>query len=242
MAELQAGRRTLGGRGKRRRRALAQHAVGDGRRPVRDDDGVLDADADHAAVPARARRQERRPGSTSGPASSRGVTSFVAAFASPVWGRVADQHGRKLMLLRSSLAIGFFTVLMGLSRNVWQFFARADADGHVRRVFRVGDRAGREPGAGVAARLFAGLAVDRAAGRLAGRPDHRRRARRSDRQLPHPVLPDLGDDLCRAGLGVVRRARGVRAAANRQGRPLGHRRASSRWCARRPCSRCFSCC
>jgi len=52
-----------------------------------------------------------------------GVTSFVAAFASPVWGRVADRHGRKLMLLRSSLAIGFFTILMGLSLHVWQFFA-----------------------------------------------------------------------------------------------------------------------
>jgi DHA1 family multidrug resistance protein-like MFS transporter len=52
-----------------------------------------------------------------------GITSFVAAFASPVWGRVADRHGRKLMLLRASLAIGFFTALMGLSANVWQFFA-----------------------------------------------------------------------------------------------------------------------
>lgn len=52
-----------------------------------------------------------------------GVTSFIAAFASPIWGRVADQRGRKLMLIRSSLAIGFFTVLMGLSLNVWQFFA-----------------------------------------------------------------------------------------------------------------------
>ena len=51
-----------------------------------------------------------------------GITSFVAAFASPVWGRVADRHGRKLMLVRSSLAIGFFTVLMGVSMNVWQFF------------------------------------------------------------------------------------------------------------------------
>ncbi|HET8995596.1 MAG TPA: MFS transporter, partial [Acetobacteraceae bacterium] len=55
-----------------------------------------------------------------------GTTSFVAAFASPLWGRIADQRGRKLMLLRSSFAIGFFTVLMGLSLNVWQFFgARA---------------------------------------------------------------------------------------------------------------------
>jgi DHA1 family multidrug resistance protein-like MFS transporter len=52
-----------------------------------------------------------------------GVTSFIAAFASPVWGRVADRHGRKLMLVRSSLAIGFFAALMGLSQNVWQFFA-----------------------------------------------------------------------------------------------------------------------
>src|SRR5271163_2116317 len=52
-----------------------------------------------------------------------GITSFVAAFASPIWGRVADNHGRKLMLLRSSFAIAFFTVLMGLSANVWQFCA-----------------------------------------------------------------------------------------------------------------------
>jgi DHA1 family multidrug resistance protein-like MFS transporter len=52
-----------------------------------------------------------------------GSTSFVAAFASPVWGRVADRHGRKLSLLRSSFAIAVFTGLMGLSTNVWQFFA-----------------------------------------------------------------------------------------------------------------------
>jgi DHA1 family multidrug resistance protein-like MFS transporter len=55
-----------------------------------------------------------------------GSTSFVAAFASPIWGRVADKHGRKLSLLRSSFAIAVFTALMGLSTNVWQFFgARA---------------------------------------------------------------------------------------------------------------------
>jgi len=52
-----------------------------------------------------------------------GTTSFVAAFASPLWGTLADRHGRKLMLLRSSLAIGFFTALMGAAGNVWQFFA-----------------------------------------------------------------------------------------------------------------------
>ena len=55
-----------------------------------------------------------------------GSTSFVAAFASPVWGRIADKHGRKLSLLRSSLAITIFTIVMAMSTNVWQFFgARA---------------------------------------------------------------------------------------------------------------------
>src|SRR5215813_3648041 len=52
-----------------------------------------------------------------------GSTSLVAAFASPLWGRLADRRGRKLMLLRSSFAIGIFTALMGAALNVWQFFA-----------------------------------------------------------------------------------------------------------------------
>jgi DHA1 family multidrug resistance protein-like MFS transporter len=52
-----------------------------------------------------------------------GSTSFVAAFASPIWGRLADSYGRKPMLIRSSCAIAVFTALMGLSLNVWQFFA-----------------------------------------------------------------------------------------------------------------------
>ncbi len=51
-----------------------------------------------------------------------GITSLVAAFVSPIWGRLSDRHGRKLMLLRSSLAIAFFSALMGLSQTVWQFF------------------------------------------------------------------------------------------------------------------------
>jgi hypothetical protein len=47
------------------------------------------------------RRPQRRP-------------SFVAAFASPLWRRVADRRRRKLMLLRSTLAIGAFTALIGI--------------------------------------------------------------------------------------------------------------------------------
>ena len=48
-----------------------------------------------------------------------GVTSFVAALVSPLWGRMADRRGRKLMVLRSAVAIGLCTLLMGLAQNVW---------------------------------------------------------------------------------------------------------------------------
>jgi DHA1 family multidrug resistance protein-like MFS transporter len=52
-----------------------------------------------------------------------GSTSFVAAFTSPLWGRLADNYGRKPMLIRSSCAIALFTAFMGASQTVWQFFA-----------------------------------------------------------------------------------------------------------------------
>lgn len=51
------------------------------------------------------------------------INFLVAAIASPVWGSLADRHGRKLMVLRSSAAICVFTFLMGLARNVWQLLA-----------------------------------------------------------------------------------------------------------------------
>ena len=51
-----------------------------------------------------------------------GATPFVAAFASPLWGRLSDRKGRKIMLIRSMVAISVFTGLMGFSVTVWQFF------------------------------------------------------------------------------------------------------------------------
>ena len=51
------------------------------------------------------------------------ATPFVAAFASPLWGRLSDRKGRKIMLLRSMVAISVFTCLMGFSQTIWQFFA-----------------------------------------------------------------------------------------------------------------------
>jgi DHA1 family multidrug resistance protein-like MFS transporter len=51
------------------------------------------------------------------------ATPLVAAFASPLWGRLSDRRGRKPMLLRSMIAISVFTGLMGFTTNVWQLFA-----------------------------------------------------------------------------------------------------------------------
>ena len=51
------------------------------------------------------------------------ITSFIAVFTSPMWGRMADRYGRKLMVLRSSLGISVFTILMGLAGSIWQLLA-----------------------------------------------------------------------------------------------------------------------
>ncbi len=51
------------------------------------------------------------------------VTSFVATFTAPIWGRMADRYGRKLMVLRSSVGIAVFTGLMGIATSVWHLLA-----------------------------------------------------------------------------------------------------------------------
>jgi DHA1 family multidrug resistance protein-like MFS transporter len=48
------------------------------------------------------------------------ITFLVTAIVSPLWGRLADIKGRKLMLLRCSLGMAAVFALMGLSQNVWQ--------------------------------------------------------------------------------------------------------------------------
>jgi DHA1 family multidrug resistance protein-like MFS transporter len=48
------------------------------------------------------------------------VTSFIAAFAAPVWGRLSDKYGRKPMVLRAAASIGILTILMGLAESPWQ--------------------------------------------------------------------------------------------------------------------------
>lgn len=54
------------------------------------------------------------------------ITFLVTALVSPMWGRLADRRGRRLMLLRASLGMAVVFFLMGLVTNVWQLmFLRA---------------------------------------------------------------------------------------------------------------------
>ncbi|MCY0880904.1 MAG: MFS transporter, partial [Firmicutes bacterium] len=44
-------------------------------------------------------------------------TFMISAFVQPLWGKLADRKGRKLMLVRSSLGMAFFMAAMGLAQN-----------------------------------------------------------------------------------------------------------------------------
>jgi MFS family permease len=49
-----------------------------------------------------------------------GASFFTAALFAPLWGRLADRYGRKLMLIRASLGMAVAMSLIGLSQNVYQ--------------------------------------------------------------------------------------------------------------------------
>ncbi len=50
-------------------------------------------------------------------------TYLITAIVSPLWGRLADQKGRKLMLLRAAVGMGISIFLMGFVTQVWQLLA-----------------------------------------------------------------------------------------------------------------------
>ena len=52
-----------------------------------------------------------------------GATFFSAAICAPLWGRLADLYGRKLMLIRASLGMTVAISLLGLAHDVWQLVA-----------------------------------------------------------------------------------------------------------------------
>lgn len=49
-----------------------------------------------------------------------GATYLLAALVAPLWGRLADQYGRKPMLLRASLGMAVVMSLIGLAQAPWQ--------------------------------------------------------------------------------------------------------------------------
>jgi DHA1 family multidrug resistance protein-like MFS transporter len=49
------------------------------------------------------------------------AANFVTAFLfQPIWAKLADRYGRKIMLLRSGFGMAIVMVLMGLSQTAWQ--------------------------------------------------------------------------------------------------------------------------
>ena len=54
-----------------------------------------------------------------------GATFLTAALFAPLWGRLGDQYGRKLMLIRASLGMAVAMSLIGLSQNVYHLVGPA---------------------------------------------------------------------------------------------------------------------
>jgi MFS family permease len=48
-----------------------------------------------------------------------GATFFTAALFAPIWGKLADLYGRKLMLVRASLGMAVAMSLIGMATTVW---------------------------------------------------------------------------------------------------------------------------
>ncbi|WP_426442806.1 MFS transporter [Bradyrhizobium genosp. P] len=49
-----------------------------------------------------------------------GATFFTAALTAPLWGRLADRYGRKLMLIRASLGMAVAMSLIGMAHSVYE--------------------------------------------------------------------------------------------------------------------------
>jgi MFS family permease len=47
---------------------------------------------------------------------------FTAGMIAPLWGKLADRYGRKIMLVRASLGMAIGMSLMGFVDNIWQLF------------------------------------------------------------------------------------------------------------------------
>jgi len=48
------------------------------------------------------------------------MTFLVSAIVSPLWGKIADKRGRKLMLIRATVGMAIAIICQGLAQSVWQ--------------------------------------------------------------------------------------------------------------------------
>ena len=49
-----------------------------------------------------------------------GITFLIAGIMAPIWGKIADKHGKKRMALRAGFAIGIAYVIIGFVANAWE--------------------------------------------------------------------------------------------------------------------------
>jgi MFS family permease len=52
-----------------------------------------------------------------------GITFLGAGVMAPVWGKVADLYGRKMVLMRACLAMAICMSLIGVAQNIWELAA-----------------------------------------------------------------------------------------------------------------------
>ena len=193
-----------------------------------------------AALCAAARRDHSAAAAVQWSGVAFGATFLAAALVSPLWGRMADRYGRKLILIRASLGMAVVMSLLGLAQNVWQL---------VGLRFLAGLVGGYASGATVMVATqtpssrtgwaLGTLASGVMAGNLVG-PADGRRAAAADRHPQH-VLHRRRDDLLRVHRdhaahreGATGRPRARQGARARRGDRLGQRR--------RTCGRCWRCC
>ena len=52
-----------------------------------------------------------------------GISPLIASFVGPIWGKLADRYGLKIMAIRISLVLFLIWFLMGLARDVYELLA-----------------------------------------------------------------------------------------------------------------------
>ena len=176
---------------------------------------------------------------------SLGVTPAITALMAPLWGRLADRVGRKIMIERSLASFVIVMAAMGFVTEAVARLRAARRAGTLRRL----RRAGTDDGGGCGAAGSDGVCdrdgADGAAYRAGARSGHRRHGR-ADRRPPARVSGHgrLLPGGARARVHDVSRAPRPRRRPTRRAR--GASRSATCWrsrtsfCSSRSCSACSS--